>query len=76
MEVKPDKAILLSIVKARMPYGKYKGRLICDIPENYLLWCQAKDAWPKGRLGDLLKNVLVIKENGLDYLLENLKLII
>lgn len=73
MEVKPDPAVLLSLITTKMPYGKYKGRLICDIPEHYLLWCKSKDAWPKGKLGDLLKNVFEIKENGLDYLFAELK---
>ncbi len=75
MDIKPDPAILLSLITTVMPYGKYKGRLICDIPESYLVWCQTKDAWPKGKLGDLLKNVFVIKENGLDYLFAELKAI-
>ncbi len=73
MELKPDPAVLLSLITTVMPYGKYKGRLICDIPETYLVWCRTKDAWPKGNLGDLLKNVYVIKENGLDYLFKELK---
>lgn len=72
MELKPDPAILLALITTVMPYGKYKGRLICDIPESYLIWCQTKDAWPKGKLGDLLKNVFVIKKNGLDYLFKEL----
>ena len=72
MELKPDPEILLALITTVMPYGKYKGRLICDIPESYLIWCQTKDAWQKGKLGDLLKNVFVIKENGLDYLFKEL----
>ena len=73
MENAPDPKILLSVVKTQMPYGKYKGRLIADLPENYLLWCSQKDAFPKGKLGDQMRTVLEIKINGLDDILHNLK---
>ena len=73
MEIGPDPSVLLAIITTKMPYGKYKGFLISDIPESYLLWCQQKAAFPKGKLGDLMRNVLEIKINGLDYLLSELK---
>lgn len=67
-----DPGILLEIVKTRMPYGKYKDTLICDIPVYYLEWMQ-KQGFPKGKLGMLLSTIYEIKINGLEYLLKPLK---
>ena len=55
-----------------MPYGKYKGYLICNIPESYLLWYKDK-GFPKGKLGDLMATMFEIRVNGLEYLLTPLK---
>lgn len=64
--------ILEELVKMPMPFGKYKGRLICDLPVHYLEWF-ARKGFPKGKLGMLLSTMLVIKSNGLDYLLRPLR---
>ena len=56
----------------RMPFGKYKGRPLIDLPEAYLLWFEAK-GFPKGELGRLLQLALEIKRNGLAYLIQPLK---
>ncbi|MGK7388891.1 MAG: DUF3820 family protein [Candidatus Cyclobacteriaceae bacterium M2_1C_046] len=66
------KTILLQIVRMRMPFGKHKGKLLCDIPVNYLEWFQRK-GFPDGKLGMLLATVYEIKINGLEYLLDPLK---
>jgi len=55
-----------------MPYGKFEGRRICDIPEYYLVWYKRK-GFPKGKLGMLLETMYEIKLNGLEYLLDPLK---
>ena len=68
-----DKSILIEIVRMQMPFGRFKGRLLCDLPLPYLEWMARKEAWPKGRLGELLQNVLVIKTNNLDYLLREIR---
>jgi uncharacterized protein (DUF3820 family) len=68
----PDQQILVDLVRWQMPYGKYKGRVLYRLPESYLVWMNRKDAWPEGRLGMLLKNLLAIKINALDYLLRDL----
>ncbi|MDD4150808.1 MAG: DUF3820 family protein [Bacteroidales bacterium] len=67
-----DKTILLQLVSTRMPYGKYKGRLICDIPEHYLVWYHSK-GFPAGNLGMLLHTMYEIQLNGLEYLLKPLR---
>lgn len=64
--------ILTEIVTMRMPYGKYKGVIICNIPEPYLVWYHSK-GFPEGKLGMLLHTMYEIKLNGLEYLLEPLK---
>lgn len=67
-----DPTLLLDLVKMQMPYGKYKGYLICNIPESYLLWYKDK-GFPKGKLGDLMATMFEIRVNGLEYLLTPLK---
>lgn len=64
--------ILEDLVSVHMPYGKYKGRLICDIPEYYLVWYE-NNGFPDGKIGGLLSTMYEIKLNGLDYLLKPLK---
>ena len=68
----PQPEILLQLVKTKMPFGKYKDRLICDIPVFYLEWFQRK-GFPKGKLGVLLQTMYEINLNGLAYLLNPLK---
>ncbi|MCC7028962.1 MAG: DUF3820 family protein [Chitinophagaceae bacterium] len=75
MEELPDlnANILLEIVKTEMPFGKYKGRLLCDLPDFYLEFFLRKGGFPKGKLGQMMATVYEIKLNGLEYLLEPLK---
>ncbi|PZP46639.1 MAG: hypothetical protein DI598_11885 [Pseudopedobacter saltans] len=65
--------ILLEIVKVKMPFGKYKDRLLSDLPISYLEWFLRKGGFPKGKLGILLETVYEIKLNGLDDILMKLK---
>lgn len=64
--------ILLQLVSVRMPFGKYKDRLICDLPISYIEWFQRK-GFPKGKLGMLLQTMYEIQLNGLEDLLKPLK---
>ncbi len=64
--------ILTELITTEMPFGKYKGHKLCDVPEHYLLWFQQK-GFPKGKLGMQLATLYEIKLNGLDYLLRELK---
>ncbi|MFA6149787.1 MAG: DUF3820 family protein [Chitinophagaceae bacterium] len=67
-----DPNILLELVKMPMPFGKFKGTILCNIPVSYLEWFQRK-GFPAGKLGVLLQTLYEIKLNGLEYLLEPLK---
>ena len=71
----PDKQVLIDIVSVQMPFGKYKNRLICDLPIYYLEWFNGKE-WPKGKVGFLMRNVYEIKINGMEPLLRNIKQVI
>jgi len=64
--------VLLELVNTRMPYGKYKDRRLCDLPEPYLVWLHRK-GFPTGKIGMLLAAIYEIKLNGLEYLLKPLK---
>ena len=63
---------LLKLVSMPMPYGKYKGRLLADLPGNYLAWF-AREGFPQGELGRLLQLMLEIDHNGLSDLLRPLR---
>lgn len=65
--LEPDKTAFLALAAAKMPYGKYKGLCLVDLPEPYLVWFSRK-GFPKGSLGEMLKAVYEIKRNGLEYL--------
>ena len=67
-----DREMLLDLVTVRMPFGKYKNRILCDLPEPYLVWLQRK-GFPEGRIGFLLSVLYEIKLNGLEYLLKELR---
>ena len=71
-ECTPDPEVLLKLAKMRMPFGKYKGRLLIDLPEPYVVWF-SREGFPKGELGDMLRTVYEIKTNGLEYLLKPLR---
>lgn len=60
------------LVTREMPFGKYKGSLIADLPGNYLAWF-AREGFPNGELGRLLALALEIDHNGLSGLLEPLR---
>ena len=66
----PEK--LLKLAHYKMPFGKYKGSLLVDLPEPYVIWFAGK-GFPNGELGELLGIVHTIKVNGLEYLFEPLR---
>ena len=63
---------LKKLVEVEMPFGKYKGRVIADLPGNYLNWFAAK-GFPEGNLGQLLALMHELDHNGLTHLLAPLR---
>lgn len=63
---------LLRLVTTVMPYGKYKGRLIADLPGQYLNW-MARVGFPSGEIGRLLALMQELDHNGLSSLLDPLR---
>ena len=64
-----DESDLYKLVKYKMPFGKYKGTLLIDLPEPYVVWFYRK-GFPSGELGKLLEILYEIKLNGLEYLFD------
>lgn len=67
-----QKEDLVELATYQMPFGKYAGRVIIDLPEEYLLWFKDK-GFPEGKLGLLMALALEIKIEGLESLIEPLK---
>ncbi|HEX5772937.1 MAG TPA: DUF3820 family protein [Geomobilimonas sp.] len=68
----PDHRALLELARQRMPFGKYEGRLLIDLPEPYVVWF-SRQGFPEGKLGDMLRTVYEIKVNGLEFLFDPLR---
>ena len=64
--------ILTDLIKVQMPFGRYKGTLLSDLPVSYLEWFQ-RQGFPAGKLGMMLATVYEIKLNGLEDILYQLK---
>jgi uncharacterized protein (DUF3820 family) len=64
--------VLLDLASVKMPFGRFKGRVLCDLPEPYLVWFK-QNGFPKGKLGVQLEALYEIKLNGLEYLLKPVK---
>jgi len=67
-----DPEQLLKLAQYKMPFGKYKNRLLIDLPEPYVVWFYNK-GFPPGELGKMLAIVYEIKLNGLEYLFKPLR---
>lgn len=67
-----DAAQLQRLITVRMPYGKYQGRLIADLPGSYLHWF-ARQGFPHGDIGRLLALMYEIDHNDLGALLQPLR---
>jgi len=64
--------VLVELVSVQMPFGKYKDRILCDLPGPYLVWFHRK-GFPPGKIGMLLSVLYEIKLNGLEYLLQPIR---
>ncbi len=68
--INPDQ--LPKLANMKMPFGKYAGRALIDLPEEYLLWF-AQKGFPSGELGELMALALVVRSEGLESLVRPLK---
>lgn len=66
-----DKEALVKLANTKMPFGKYKGWYLVDLPEPYYVWFNKK-GFPSGKFGDQLRLMHEIKVNGLEYLIRPL----
>ena len=67
-----DNELLIKLARTEMPFGKYKGRVLIDLPEPYVVWF-AKQGFPGGEIGSLMRLLYEVKVNGLEYLLNPLR---
>ncbi|MDB4163676.1 DUF3820 family protein [Flavobacteriaceae bacterium] len=67
-----DKQFLIDLAKMKMPYGKYKGRYLIDLPEHYLIWYKNK-GFPNGKIGKQLESVYEIQLNGLEDIVREVR---
>ena len=67
-----NREFLVKLANMRMPFGRFKGRYLVDLPEPYVVWFN-REGFPKGELGEMLQILYEIKVNGLEYLLRPLK---
>jgi len=70
--VVPDPDALVQIARMRMPFGRYEGTRLIDLPEPYVVWFR-RQGFPRGRLGVLLATLYEIKANGLEHLIRELR---
>jgi uncharacterized protein (DUF3820 family) len=62
---------LIELANMKMPFGKFKGRYLIDLPEFYVVWYR-NNGFPKGKLGEQLQLIYEIKLNGLEHLIRPL----
>ena len=72
VQQEPDPAVLIEIARSRMPFGRYRGRRLLDLPEPYVVWFR-NQGFPRGRLGVLMATLYDIKANGMEALLAPLR---
>ena len=67
-----NQELLIKLAHTKMPFGKYEGRYLIDLPEHYLVWYHGK-GFPKGQLGEQLQLVYELQLNGLEELVRNIR---
>ncbi|RRJ91503.1 hypothetical protein EG240_05715 [Paenimyroides tangerinum] len=65
--------LLVELAHTKMPFGKFEGRFLIDLPEHYIVWYNNK-GFPKGKLGEQLQLVYELKLNGLEDLIRNIRI--
>lgn len=68
----PNPEELKTLANMEMPFGRFKGTCLIDLPEPYVVWFK-RQGFPKGKLGNLLETLYEIKVNGLEPLVRKLK---
>jgi len=68
-----NKAYLIKVANMKMPFGKYKGFYLIDIPEYYIVWYKNK-GFPTGQLGEMMALVYELKLNGLEQIMQKLRI--
>ena len=72
MDIRPNKEKLLELAHYKMPFGKYKGRYLDELPIAYFVWFRAK-GFPPGKLGEHMRTMLDAKSDGLEPLMRKLR---
>lgn len=67
-----DQQFLIDLAKMRMPFGKYKGTFLIDLPEHYVVWYHNK-GFPNGKLGQMLGLVYELQLNGLEDMIRDIR---
>lgn len=67
-----DKQFLIDTANMRMPFGKYKGTYLIELPEHYIVWYKNK-GFPKGKLGNMMALVYELQLNGLEEILRKIR---
>lgn len=70
--MEPNKQFLIDTANMKMPFGKYKGTYLIDIPEYYLVWYKNKGL-PAGKLGKMMTLVYELQLNGLESILRKIR---
>lgn len=66
-----DHREMLAIVNQEMPFGRFQGRRLIELPEAYLVWFKG-EGWPRGKLGERMAVMYEIKANGIERMLQPL----
>ena len=68
-----DEAQFYKLGTYKMPFGRYAGIRLIDIPEEYFIWFKNSNGYPDGELGEMMQSAYEIKVNGLEYLFKQFK---
>lgn len=72
MATDPQKEFLIKLAHTKMPFGKYEGKYLIELPEYYVVWYHNK-GFPVGQLGQQLQLVYELKLNGLENIIRNIQ---
>jgi uncharacterized protein len=70
--IAPNNLNLIKLAYAKMPFGRYQGSYLSELPEGYVVWFRQK-GFPKGELGNQLNEIYEIKANGLEHILRKIR---